>query len=429
MRLNEAGDTLWTKTHFSDETAVWLAGPRIEETEDGQYLIAGIIRSPETGDDNGLLLKFSPEGEIIWQKDYGGAGKDGFFSYRKTPDGGYILGGFSRSLDPSGDFYLVKVDSEGEMEWETHLGGPGYQDGYSVDFTPDGGYVIAGRGGSPPFNIDIAAAKCDAYGNPLWSKIYGGPENNDAPHKIKALSDGNLMLSGAFGNGSFQYSSNRDAFLIKLNQNGSVIWQKGYDGEFTSIHASELLELPDGSLVVTSGDYVSADSDVYGGIHKYDSEGNAIWSRLYAGENLTTDNYLYDIISTADGGFLALGSTYDPNLNNRQEAWLLRLDSEGYTCDSVGCVEVVNALPPPPKEEEELTISPNPSTGLLTVHWQQEGPVELKVFTTTGHQAWAYQGGSEGPITMDLSHLPPGLYLLTLRTEGQLLSRKFMLSD
>ncbi|MCB9292993.1 MAG: T9SS type A sorting domain-containing protein [Lewinellaceae bacterium] len=428
MRLNEGGDTLWTKTHFADETAVWLAGPRIETTEDGQYLIAGIIRSPETGDDNGLLLKFNPEGEIIWQKDYGGAGKDGFFSYRKTPDGGYILGGFSRSLDPSGDFYLVKVDSEGEMEWETHLGGPGYQDGYSVDFTPDGGYVIAGRGGVPPFDIDIAAAKCDAFGNPLWSEIYGGPENNDASHDLVCLQDGTILLSGGMGNGSFQASENRDAFLIKLNQQGSVLWERIYDELYTFSHLSAPIELTDGSIVVTSIRYLIEDGDVYGGIHKYDSQGNPIWSRLYAGEDLTKNNYLYDIVSTADGGFLALGSTYDPNLSNRQEAWLLRLDSEGYTCDSVGCVEVVNALPPPP-QEEALTVSPNPSTGLLTAQWQTAGLVELSVFTATGRQAWAYQGRSEGPMVIDLSHLPPGLYLLTLRTEGQLLSRKFMLSD
>lgn len=237
------------------------------------------------------------------------------------------------------------------------------------------------------------------------------------------------MLSGAFGNGTFQASQNRDAFLIKLNQSGSVIWQREYDREFTTVHVSELLELPDGSLVVTGGDYVSADGDVYGGIHKYDSEGTPMWSRLYAGEDLTKDNYLYDIVSTADGGFLALGSTYDPNLSNRQEAWLLRLDSEGYTCDSVGCVEVVNALPPPLREEEALTISPNPSTGLLTAQWQTEGMVELSVFTATGRQAWAYQGKSEGPMTIDLSHLPPGLYLFTLRAGGKLLFRKFILSN
>ncbi|MCB0580589.1 MAG: T9SS type A sorting domain-containing protein, partial [Phaeodactylibacter sp.] len=66
---------------------------------------------------------------------------------------------------------------------------------------------------------------------------------------------------------------------------------------------------------------------------------------------------------------------------------------------------------------------------LLTAQWQTAGLVELSVFTATGRQAWAYQGRSEGPMVIDLSHLPPGLYLLTLRTEGQLLSRKFMLSD
>ncbi|MCB9292994.1 MAG: T9SS type A sorting domain-containing protein [Lewinellaceae bacterium] len=77
----------------------------------------------------------------------------------------------------------------------------------------------------------------------------------------------------------------------------------------------------------------------------------------------------------------------------------------------------------------ELLLYPNPSTGLLTAQWQQEGPVELKIFTTAGHQAWAYQGASEGPISINLSHLPPGLSLLTFRTENGLLSRKILLSN
>ncbi len=420
LRLDSAGDTLWSKVHFTDETIVWLAGPRIEETEDGQYLIAGIIRSPETGDDNGLLLKFSPEGDIIWQKNYGGAGKDGFFSYRKTSDGGYILGGFSRSLDPTGDFYLVKVDSEGEMEWETHLGGPGYQDGYSVDFTPDGGYVIAGRGGVPPFNIDIAAAKCDAQGNPLWSKIYGGPYNNDASHDLVCLQDGTILLSGGMSNGGSQISQNRDAFLIKLNQEGSVLWEKIYDEPFSISHLSAPIELPDGSIVVTSIKYLSADSDVYGGIHKYDSEGNPVWSRLYAGGNPYANNYLYDIVSTADGGFLAMGSTYDPNWDNLQEAWLLRLDSEGYTCDSVGCVEVVNALSPPERKEEALTISPNPSTGLVQVNHglsRAIGPACLEVVSLTGKVVWKRAwGGAALPDTLEIEvgSWPAGVYFVVL---------------
>ncbi len=77
----------------------------------------------------------------------------------------------------------------------------------------------------------------------------------------------------------------------------------------------------------------------------------------------------------------------------------------------------------------ELLLYPNPSTGLLTAQWQMEGPVELNVFTSTGHQAWAYKGANEGPISINLSHLPPGLYLLTFRTENGLLSRKILLSN
>ena len=159
MKINKSGDTIWTKAHFTDSTVVFTNPPEIFPTDDGHFMLAGMKSPPQTQEDKGFLFQFDETGEILWEKTFGENGSEGFIDFKKTPDGGYIMGGYSYSVDPEGDFYLVKTDAQGEIEWESHLGGPGYQSGYSVDFTPDGGYVISGRAGIPqfPFDVDIAA--------------------------------------------------------------------------------------------------------------------------------------------------------------------------------------------------------------------------------------------------------------------------------
>ncbi len=429
MYLNLQGDTIWTRTHYIDQTAVWLTEGLITKTLDGGFVVAGVISTPNTEYDNGVLIKFSATGGIIWQKEYGGGDNDYFASYKKTPDGGYILGGASRSIDPQGDFYLVKTDSEGEVEWESHIGGPGYHSGYAVDYTADGGYVISGRAGVPPFNIDIAVAKCDANGEQLWSRTYGGPFNNDSPHKVKVLSDNTILVSGAMGNnlGVTEYSINSDAYLLKLDQEGEVIWQEVYDNAWTTIHGSEPLELADGSIVVTGIQYINEDQ-IHASINKYDSAGTPLWSRLYAGENPYADNYLYGITSTEDGGFLAMGSTYDPNWTNFQEGWLLRLDSLGYTCNPVGCAEVLNttAVEEAEVEGEAWSVYPNPSNGLVHVEWPGSEWAELRLYALTGQELW--RGVYEAGMTLDVQHYPAGLYLLRLQWKAGVLSKSILLN-
>ena len=426
-RLDEWGDTLWTKSHFQDSTVFRVMGGNIEEDEEGNFVITGCLFYPQYDQEDGGLLKFSPQGDIIWLKSFGGEEADGFHSYKKTPDGGYILGGWSFSNSPQGDFYLVKTDSDGEMEWETWIGGSGWQIGYSVDFTPDGGYVISGRGGIPPDAIDIAVAKCDGQGNQLWSYIYGGPYDNDAPHQLKVLSDGNILISGAMGNGIIQTQKGRDAFLLKIDQHGSEIWEEVYDEVYTISHGSNIIELQDSSIVVAGIRYLDENSTPKSTINKYDSNGTPIWNRTYAGGNPFVDDYLYYITSTSDGGFLAFGSTYDPNWDNVQEAWLLKLDSEGYTCDTVGCllVDITEVQQP----SSQLNVFPNPNSGKFTIQWATESPIELQVLSSTGQQVWTGVGSKTGTMELSLDHLPRGLYVLSLQNEYQQKYQKFIIAN
>jgi len=427
--LNKEGDTLWTKHYFTDSTVVNFTSPFIEKSEDGFLVLAGTIENPQLESDNknAYMMKVDVNGNLIWQKTYGGPKVNGIRSFKKTPDNGFILGGYSRNEDDSGDFYLIKTDPDGEMEWEAHLGGTGYQSGYSVDFTPDGGYVISGRAGDPhfPFAIDIAVAKCDSLGNQLWYKVYGGEYNNDAPHSILSLTDGNMVIAGAMGNENFSYSKNRDAYLIKIDQEGEVIWENVYDEEYTTVHASNIVEAPDGNIVVAGIRYPNSDDAHNSTLSKFNENGELIWRHIYPNPNPQADTYLYNISYASDGGFLAYGSAYDPNFDNFQEGWLIKTDSEGYTCEEVNCV-VVDVEEAPLKVTEELEVFPNPTTGMLNINWQGESEVQLGIYALDGTLVWA--GVATGKNRqVDIGWMPAGLYFVQARGEEGLWQRKVVL--
>lgn len=418
LRLDRQGDSIWSNAQFTDDTVVNLFGPAVADTEDGACILAGSIKNHRTGKYNGLLLKFSLEGEIIWKKVFRGP----FVSFRQAPDGGYIMGG-----GDAGRFYLVKADRDGEQEWESWLGDGGWQSGYAVDCTPDGGYVIAGRTGVPPFFFDIGVAKCDAAGNQAWSRVYGGPHSDDSFHKLKTLQDGSILVFGGRGNGSSQYSINRDAYLMKLDQDGGIIWEQVYDEPFSTSHISNLIELGDGSLVVAAMRYLSAGGRPRAALNKYSSAGELIWSRTYLGGNPNQSSYLYTIMQASDGGFLAMGSTFIGQ-NTFQDGWLLKTDSEGYTCDSVGCAiaGVSSSLRPAGSLQAaaRLWLSPNPGVIWLRVEYALAAglqPAWLEVVGYDGRLALRQRldaASAQGTAELDMGRFPSGLYVVRILGEG-----------
>jgi hypothetical protein len=424
-RLDKAGNSLWEKVHFADSTAFYPTRSNdIEPTDDGGFIVGGRIWQGEEDDQDAAIVKFTDNGDIEWIKEYGSVNWESAVSFQKTPDGGYIMGGGSDHLDAEGDFYLVKTDESGEMEWEAYLGGLGYQSGTSVDFTPDGGYVISGRAGDPPFDVDIAVAKCDSLGSLLWYKIYGGEYNNDAPHKVLSLEDGNILISGGMGNENFSYSKNRDAYLIKIDQEGEVIWENVYDEEYTTVHASNIVEVPDGSIVVAGIRYPNSSNAHNSTLSKFNENGELIWRRIYINPNPQVDTYFFGLSPASDGGFLAYGFAYDPDFDNFQEGWLIKTDSEGYTCEEVNCV-IVDVEDAPLEQINHLDVFPNPTTGILNIRWQGESNTQLGIYALDGTLVWAGQT-SNNTQQIDISAMPAGMYFIQARNNSGLWQQKII---
>jgi hypothetical protein len=156
MKLSSNGDIQWNKTFGGSGSE---NGRSIQQTTDGGYVLTGVTRSND-GDFSGInkggqdifVMKLSSNGDIQWNKTFGGSGSENGYSIQQTSDGGYVLTGDTGSND--GDFsgmnkggrdiFVMKLSSNGDIQWNKTFGGSAFENGYSIQQTSDGGYVLTG---------------------------------------------------------------------------------------------------------------------------------------------------------------------------------------------------------------------------------------------------------------------------------------------
>lgn len=250
-------------------------------------------------------LSFPLLAQITFQKSYSMAGNafEYLYSVQQTNDDGYIIGGASYGVGAGGwDAYLINTDHFGNIRWTKHYGGIGMDVGYSVQQTTDGGYILAGYTNSfGEGNGDAYLVKTDTLGNVLWTKTYGG-DSIEYCYSVQQTADGGYIIGGyteSFGMGS------GDAYLIKTDAVGGTVWTKTYGGDSTD-WAYSVQQTFDGGYIIagTSYSYGAGNGDVY--VIKVDSVGDTIWTRTFGGTNVENG---YSVVQTSDGGYVVTGQT------------------------------------------------------------------------------------------------------------------------
>ncbi|MBN9483517.1 MAG: hypothetical protein BGO70_13625 [Bacteroidetes bacterium 43-93] len=276
-------------------------------------------------------------------KTYGGTNDDGMNLFTHTPDGGYIVSGYTYSSDGDVtsnhgdvDFWLLKLNVSGTIEWQKTYGGSGRD--YPISVTPgkDGGYVIAGETGSSDGDLVTAHPAGDAWilkvndtGKIEWSTTVGG-SGWDFVNGIDTTSDTCYVVTGGTfsNNGDFSLTQGySDTWVAKIGAAGGVIWMKEYGGTGGE-YAFNIHQTTDHGYIVAG---YTTESPAHAQIIKLDDTGKVVWSKRYGGSG---NDVATDAIPLRGGGYMMCGTTNSKDgdvasNHGLDDYWLVRLDDTG----------------------------------------------------------------------------------------------------
>jgi len=250
----------WEKT-YGGGNECW--GFSVQQTTDGGYIVCGVKSSGSPNWSDVYLIKTDGNGDSLWTKTYGGIDWDQGYCVQQTSDGGYIITGRKTTshLNPDYDIYLIKTDGNGIEQWNQTFGGIGNDLGLSVQQTTDGGYIITGSTYSGGNLI-----KTDSQGDSLWTKTYGpGPG-----YLVQQTTDGGYIITGYTNGDSLQ---NGDVFLIKTDGNGDSLWTQTY-GDTDLEQGFSVQQTTDGGYIITGRKCSSGNSGCNIYLIKTNSQGN-----------------------------------------------------------------------------------------------------------------------------------------------------------
>jgi hypothetical protein len=273
----------------------------VEQTSDGGYVFAGYVNFHAGTLLDAYLAKTDPSGTLLWEKAFGGADIDMAECVQQTSDGGYVLVGETESYGAANyDVYLVKTDASGNLVWQKTFGDSGTDTGYSVKQTSDGGYIVVGNTYKYGGFTNVYLIKTDSSGNLTWQKGFGGADY-EWGYSVQQTSDGGYIIGGAtdsYGAGG------TDAYLVKTDSSGNLVWQKTFGGGGTE-YAFEVPHTSEGGYIF-AGETGTGPGLYDGYLVKTDSSGNLVWQKTYGG---TDEDTLNSVQQTRDGGYIAAGVT------------------------------------------------------------------------------------------------------------------------
>lgn len=259
-----------------------------------------------------------------WEKTYGGELLDWGFSVQQTTDSGYVITGFTESYGfGAKDVYLIKTDRHGNILWTKTYGGENNDVGKSVLQTTDEGFIITGYTASFGNGLwDVYLIKTDSNGDSLWTKKYGGI-SWDYGNSVQQTTDEGYIITGvtySFGNGSY------DVYLIKTDSNGDTLWTKTYGGSRED-SGNSIQQTSDGGYITTgsSNSFGDGTYDVY--LIRTNSNGDSLWTRTYSGEYV---DYGQSVQQTTDAGYIITGGT-QLSFYSLDDVYLIKTDSIGET--------------------------------------------------------------------------------------------------
>ncbi len=411
VKTDEFGNTVWSHT---------LSGGGIDEGycvqqtwPDGGYIIAG-----KAGNSDAYLIKLDADGNTLWTKTLGGSGWDDARSVQQTIDGGYILAGSTTSYGAGEkDIYLIRTDSSGNQVWAKTFGGSGFDIGYSVQQTTDGGFIVAGSTYSfGKISSDMYLIRTDSVGNVIWSEIFGD-SGFDAAFSVQQTDDGGFIFGGA---AEFSSTNGTDFALLKTDSDGNVQWVKTYGSPVSELGYSVQV-IQNSGYILAGGRTYPGNRDIY--IVRTDTSGDTLWTQTYGGPEYENG---YCVQHTADGGYIIAGTTQSYGAG-ASDVYLIKLESDqGIEQENEGNQPVVAFQ----------AISPNPFSSELHISFsiQEETIIGLSIFDLSGRLVdelshTQLPAGDHTVIWNTTDDIPVGCYLVGLDACGYHITERCLKLD
>ena len=298
-------------------------GRYLIQTNDDGYLVAGNTSLLGDNYSNVLMLKVDHTGEQVWRKDYTYSSNDRVNTVIELEDGSLVMAGFSTSnTNSSKDLLIMRTDSEGNIEWQSLYGDTRDEIANSISSASDGGFIIAGEiTNENTGNSSCYLLKVNNNGEFEWDRSFGGSLNDQGFFLISA-NDGGFVITGVTRS---QSDSSGDLWLIKVNNTGEILWEKTFGGENFESGRSLQQTSDDGYIIVGQTEsFGNGNNDAY--LLKTDSQGNEIWSRTYGGSGTDQGRY---VVETLDQGYIISGYTDSYGSMGGFNFWLIKTDSNG----------------------------------------------------------------------------------------------------
>lgn len=437
--MDEKGDLDWQKS-FGGTGSDLLNS--IQNTTDGGFILAGTSTSMKGGDkeednygqEDFWIIKLNAKGDEEWQKTIGGTGMEKLKAIHETSDGGYIIGG-SSSSSISGvktevnygnlDYYILKLDATGNIDWQKTFGGQYMDKLESIIPTSDNGFLVGGWSNSPQSGNktedsygegDYWVLKLDDNGEVQWQRVFGG-EDDDHLYVLLETKDEGFVIggnsrSGATGNKKKSNGKGTDFWILKITVGGSIDWEATYDfGKFDVL--TSISENDDGTLLLgghAKTENLGLKRSDKKGINdfialKIASDGEERWRQSVGSSG---EEVLSKLVETRDGGYLLAGTSAgkvsrDKNTGQgRKDFWVVKLKDKE-------------------KEEEKeryvgLEAFPNPTlsfTNIIVNHEFETGTAS--VYDISGKTIQNFEITSR-TVPIDMQGLPVGVYIVTVTT-------------
>ena len=343
LKFDASGQQQWQKVYGGSDDD---RGEDLITTNDGGYAILGSSKSNDgdvsnnSGSNDFWVAKLDASGIIIWEKSFGYVGADSAFSIIQTQDNGFLLSGvldvsasdgagnnrMNMERHAGGDYWVIKIDAMGELQWSRYFGGTFTDTAYDSVQTQDGNFLIMGSSDSDDVDInnnkgtyDFWVVKLNNTGTLLWEKSFGGSEIDEA-RAITTTADGNFFIAGDSRSNDIDLSTNNgaaDVWIIKINSDGDLLWEKTFGGSsFDGVKAiyktqnNEFLvagnsRSSDGNLTKNNGQ-----NDAW--IFKINAQGNVMWQKTIGGNDV---DLLMGITELNNGSIVGVGNTNSSDID------------------------------------------------------------------------------------------------------------------